>query len=393
MNLLEFQAKELFSRFGIATPTGRLADNAADAERIATRLGFDRFVIKAQIGAGDRASSGGVRFAASPQGVRATADLMLNETLVTSQTGTAGERPRWVLIEEAIDPRQSYYAAVALDRQRGEVALLTSAAGGTDLELRAARDATLIDRTPLQLTSAGAEGDFEGAARRLGLDGTAATAAATLFRALARIAVELDATLVEINPLALTHDDQFVALDAKLVIDDNALFRQPALAALRAATQIEQGDPEALAADSHQLNYQRMDGDIGVVVNGAGLALATLDLLTERGGKPANFMDIRTTASSLDVAYGFELIVSNPRVKVVLINVHGGGMQRCDTIAEGVGVALRRAGRHLPVVVRFAGNNADFALTRLKSYGVAFEEGTDMDDAVARAVAISRSRG
>lgn len=393
MNLLEFQAKELFSRFGIATPTGRLADNAADAERIATRLGFDRFVIKAQIGAGDRASSGGVRFAASPQGVRATADLMLNETLVTSQTGTAGERPRWVLIEEAIDPRQSYYAAVALDRQRGEVALLTSAAGGTDLELRAARDATLIDRTPLQLTSAGAEGDFEGAARRLGLDGTAATAAATLFRALARIAVELDATLVEINPLALTHDDQFVALDAKLVIDDNALFRQPALAALRAATQIEQGDPEALAADSHQLNYQRMDGDIGVVVNGAGLALATLDLLTERGGKPANFMDIRTTASSLDVAYGFELIVSNPRVKVVLINVHGGGMQRCDTIAEGVGVALRRAGRHLPVVVRFAGNNADFALTRLKSYGVDFEEGTDMDDAVARAVAISRSRG
>jgi len=393
MNLLEFQAKELFSRFGIATPTGRLADNAADAERIATRLGFDRFVIKAQIGAGDRASSGGVRFAASPQGVRATADLMLNETLVTSQTGTAGERPRWVLIEEAIDPRQSYYAAVALDRQRGEVALLTSAAGGTDLELRAARDATLIDRTPLQLTSAGAEGDFEGAARRLGLDGTAATAAATLFRALARIAVEVDATLVEINPLALTHDDQFVALDAKLVIDDNALFRQPALAALRAATQIEQGDPEALAADSHQLNYQRMDGDIGVVVNGAGLALATLDLLTERGGKPANFMDIRTTASSLDVAYGFELIVSNPRVKVVLINVHGGGMQRCDTIAEGVGVALRRAGRHLPVVVRFAGNNADFALTRLKSYGVAFEEGTDMDDAVARAVAISRSRG
>lgn len=393
MNLLEFQAKELFSRFGIATPTGRLADNAADAERIATRLGFDRFVIKAQIGAGDRASSGGVRFAASPQGVRATADLMLNETLVTSQTGTAGERPRWVLIEEAIDPRQSNYAAVALDRQRGEVALLTSAAGGTDLELRAARDATLIDRTPLQLTSAGAEGDFEGAARRLGLDGTAATAAATLFRALARIAVEVDATLVEINPLALTHDDQFVALDAKLVIDDNALFRQPALAALRAATQIEQGDPEALAADSHQLNYQRMDGDIGVVVNGAGLALATLDLLTERGGKPANFMDIRTTASSLDVAYGFELIVSNPRVKVVLINVHGGGMQRCDTIAEGVGVALRRAGRHLPVVVRFAGNNADFALTRLKSYGVAFEEGTDMDDAVARAVAISRSRG
>jgi succinyl-CoA synthetase beta subunit len=390
MELLEFQAKELLARFDIAVPRGRVADSPADAQRIASRLGFARFAIKAQVFAGNRGAAGGVLFAASPEGVRATAEMLLGRRLVTTQTGPQGETVRWIYIEEAIEALRSLYVSVLLDREAGEFVLLASEAGGVDLESRAALDPELIVRERLALARDRAEGDFLGTAERIGLKGAVAAEAARLFANLARLAATLDATLVEVNPLALTADGRLVALDAKLAIDDSALFRHPALAALRAAIQVEEGDPQELAADRHQLNYQKMDGTIGVVVNGAGLALATLDMIVEAGGRPSNFMDIRTTASSIDVAYGFELILGNPNVRVVLLNVHGGGMQRCDTIAEGVGIAIRRTGRSLPLVVRLAGNNAEFARTRLQSYGIRFEEGADMHDAVTRAVALSR---
>ena len=384
MQLLEFQAKELLSRFDIAIPRGRVADNADEALRIARRLGFSRFAIKAQVQAGERRAAGGIRFAASPDGVRATTELLVGQPLVTAQTGPAGERVRWVLIEEAVDAAQQLYVAVSLDRVRSELMLLASFAGGDDIEARAAADPELILREPIRLSGQQPEGDFAGLAKRMGLTGVLANSVAALMKNLARIAATLDATLVEINPLAMMADGRLVALDAKMTVDDNALIRHPALAALRAATQLEEGDPEALAADRHHLNYQRMDGDIGVCVNGAGLSLATLDMIVENGGRPANFMDIRTTASSLDVAYGFDLILANPKVRAVLVNVHGGGMQRCDTIAEGVGIAMRRNGRHVPIVVRLAGNNADFARVRLSSYGISFDEGADMADAVRR---------
>lgn len=392
MNLLEFQAKELLNRYDIATPVGRVTNNAEDAERIAQRLGFDRFVVKAQIGAGDRGNAGGVLPAATPQGVRASAQSLLAKPLVTSQTGPQGEQPRWILIEEWVLADELLYAAISLDRSAGQLRLLTSRAGGGDIEEKARHDPGIIHTCDLTLREGGADGCFAEAAAKLGLEGKAAERAARLLSNLGRAAVQLDATLVEINPLAVMSDGRLLALDAKMVVDDNALLRQPGLAALRAANQVESGDPEQLAADRHQLNYQRMDGDIGVVVNGAGLALATIDLLGDAGGKPANFMDVRTTATSLDVAYGFELIVGNPRVKVVLVNVHGGGMQRCDTVAEGVGIAMRRSRRSLPLVVRFAGNNADFAVTRLKSYGIDFEQASDMADAVARAVRLAQGR-
>lgn len=205
------------------------------------------------------------------------------------------------------------------------------------------------------------------------------------------MAVALDATQVEVNPLALTWDGRFVALDAKVRIDDNALFRHPAFAALSTATEIEDGDPVALGADRHHINYQRLDGDIGLVVNGAGLALATLDSIVEAGGRPANFMDVRTTATSLDVAYGLELIVSNAAVRSILVNVHGGGMQRCDTIAEGLGVAVRKVARHPPLVIRMAGNNAVYAHTVLANNGVAYRAADDMVEASRLAVAAARS--
>lgn len=390
MHVHEFQAKELLASYDIEVPRGRVADNAADAERIARRFGSDRFVVKAQVLSGDREGAGGVRFAATPEGVRQIAENMLGRVLVTPHTGPRGEKVRWVYVEEAVDAVRMLYAAVSLDRASGTLMLLASGAGGSDLESRSKQDPDLIKRIPLRLDTGDVSGEFEGLAHNIGLTGAVAEDAAKVFARLGRIAARLDATLVEINPLALTDSGALVALDAKATIDDNALQRHPAFAAMRSAFQMESGDPVELGADSHQLNYQRLDGDLGLVANGAGLALATLDMIADAGGRAANFMDIRTTATSLDVAYGLELLLASPSVRAILVNVHGGGMQRCDTIAEAIGIAMRRAKSTKPLVVRMAGNNADFARTRLESSGIRFEEGADMQDAVKRAVALAR---
>jgi succinyl-CoA synthetase beta subunit len=388
MNLYEFQAKELISRFGILIPRGRVAGSAEDAERLARRLAFPRFAIKAQIHGGGRGAAGGIRFASTPEEARQITGQLMSRPLVTSQTRASGEKVRWVYVEEAFDIAHEIYAAVVVERATSELVLLVSREGGEQIEEKAAADPSVIQRFTIDLRTSPPSADFAGAATALGLTGVTAERAANIFTAMARIAAELDATLVEINPLAVTTDGQLVTLDAKLTIDANALFRHPALAALRAQIQIDEGDPKELAADKHQINYQKMDGNIGVVVNGAGLALATHDMLVDAGGKPANFMDIRTTASSMDIAYGVGVILDNPLTRVLFINVHGGGMQRCDTVAEGVTVAMRRARRTVPLVVRFAGNNADFARVRLKGAGVAFEEGRDLSDAVARVMAL-----
>ena len=388
MKLQEFQSKELLSPFGIPIPEGRVAASADDAERLARRLSCRSFAVKAQVHAGGRSASGGIKFASDPGEVRAIAGQLLGRPLVTAQTGPAGQPVRWVYVEEKIEAARSLYCAVMVDRAAGQLVLMASRHGGEAIEAHASRDPSAITHVPLRLARDAAEGDFAAAAQRIGLDGAASQSAATLFAALARAAATLDASLVEINPLALTADGRLIALDAKVVIDDNALFRHPDLAGLREASDGDEDDPAVLAADRHQLNYLRLDGDIGVVVNGAGLALATLDILRDAGGFPANFMDIRPTATSLDIAYAFELILSNPRVRVILVNIHGGGMQRCDTVVDGIGIGLRRTGRSLPMVVRLAGNNAEFAYDRLKSYGIAYTDAADMWDAATRAVGL-----
>lgn len=391
MNLHEFQAKELLSRFGVPVPRGRVSDDGAGAARVAERLGFSRFVVKAQVHASDRLGRGGVRFSMSPQGVGETVDHLLKLPFTRDDSLRQGERVRWVLVEEAIAAMQLFYAAVYLDAACGALTLLASAAGGAAIERRAAADDALIKSITLKIDGERAVGDFAGLARQIGLGGKAAEAAADIFQKMAGMAVALDATQVEINPLALTWDGRFVALDAKVQIDDNALFRHPAFAALSSATEIEEGDPVVLGADRHHINYQRMDGDIGVVVNGAGLALATIDSIVDAGGRPANFMDVRTTATSLDVAYGLELIVANEMVRSILVNVHGGGMQRCDTIAEGLGVAVRKAERCPPLVIRMAGNNADYAHRVLANNGVAYTQAGDIAEAARLAVTAARS--
>lgn len=387
MNLYEFQAKELISRFGIEIPRGRVAGSAEDAERLARRLAFARFAIKAQIHGGARGRAGGIRFAGSPEEARAITSQLMARPLVTSQTKPTGEKVRWVYVEEAFDIAREIYAAVIINRSRGVLELIVSGQGGIEIEEAVAADQSIIHRFLIAPDAATCGAEAAAAAAAVGLDGVVAAKAADVFTSMVRLAVELDATLVEINPLAVTRDGRLVALDARLTIDPNAMFRHPALSALRAQIQVEEGDPKELAADRHQINYQKMDGAIGMVVNGAGLALATLDMVIDAGGRPANFMDIRTTASSLDIAYGVEVILENPAVRVVLVNIHGGGMQRCDTVAEGIAVACRRARRVVPFIVRFAGNNAEFARVRLKSSGIAFTDAADLDEAVALAIA------
>jgi succinyl-CoA synthetase beta subunit len=387
MDLHEFQAKELLVRYGIRIPRGRLADTPLAAERAAHALGARRFAVKAQILAGDRGKHGGVRFAATPAAVGSAAGNLLGRQLATGQTSPLGLSVRWVYIEEAIDAAHLFYAAVALDHTAGRPVFLASEHGGDDLEQLAVGEPGVIKQIPLTLTAGNAEGDFVGLARRIGLNGPRLTAAERLFRQLATAFVALDATLLEINPLALVDGPDFIALDAKLTIDDNALFHHADLRGLRDFTVRDEGDPIELEAQRHQINYIRMGGDIGVVVNGAGLALATLDMLCDAGGRPANFMDIRTTASSLDIARGVQLLLEDPAVRAVLVNVHGGGMQACDTIAEGIGIAVRRSpSRTLPIVICMAGNHAEFAKKVLINTGVQHIACTDTWDAVQRVV-------
>jgi succinyl-CoA synthetase beta subunit len=387
MDLHEFQAKELLVRYGIRIPKGHLADTPAAAEAVAQNLGARRFAVKAQILAGDRGKHRGVRFADAPALVASSAADLLGKRLATAQTPPRGLSVRWVYIEEAVDTAQLFYAAVVIDRRTGQCVLLASEHGGDDVEKLAARDPGAIKRIPLTLSAGTAEGDFVGLARRVGLDGRELMAAERFFRQLATAFVALDATLLEINPIALMPGPELVALDAKLTIDDNALFRHADLRGLRDFTVRDEGDPVELEAQRHQINYIRMDGDIGVVVNGAGLALATLDMLCDAGGRPANFMDIRTTATSLDIAGGVQLLLDDAAVRAILVNVHGGGMQACDTIAEGIGIAVHRAPeRRLPIVIYMAGNHAEFAKTVLTNTGVQHVACTSTWDAVQRAV-------
>lgn len=387
MDLHEFQAKELLVRYGVRIPRGRLAGTPVAAEAVAHALRARCFAVKAQVLAGDRNKHGGVRFADTPALVASEAGNLLGRQLATSQTSLLGLSVRWVYIEEAVDSAHLFYAAVVLDRTAGRPVLLASEHGGDDIEQLAVGEPGIIKQIPLTLTAGNAEGDFVGLARRIGLDGPQLTAAERLFRRLATAFVALDATLLETNPLALIEGPEFVALDAKLTIDDNALFRHADLRGLRDFTVRDEGDPVELEAQRHQINYIRMGGDIGLVANGAGLALATLDMLCDAGGRPANFMDIRTTASSLDIARGVQLLLEDPAVRAILVNVHGGGMQACDTIAEGIGIAVRRSpGRTLPIVICMAGNHAEFAKKVLINTGVQHIACANMPDAVQRVV-------
>jgi len=382
MNLHEYQAKKILASYGVAVPQGLMAASADEAEAAARGIGGASWVVKAQVHAGGRGKAGGVKLARDLSAVRAAAGAMLGQRLVTKQTGAAGLPVEKVYVEAGSAIGRELYLSFTLDRARSRVAVVASEAGGMDIE-QVAHD------TPEKILAASvhpAAGLMPWQCRQLayGIGLTAAQAAQfqTILLALYRLYLEKDANLIEINPLIVTTDGSLVALDCKLDIEANALFRQPEMAALRDPGQ---EDPAERIASEHDLSYVSLDGDIACMVNGAGLAMATMDLIKLHGGSPANFLDVGGGATAERVTAAFRLILSNPKVRAILVNIFG-GIVRCDLIAEGIINAVRDVGVNVPVVVRLEGTNAAEARAKLAGGALAIVAATDLDDAARRAV-------
>ena len=389
MQLQEFQAKKLLCRYSIGIPVGAVAVTPDEAEAATAQLNSAAVFVKAQIEAGDRSMAGGIRAAQSALAAKAAAKELLGQKLVTSQTGPNGQTVRRVLVEARIQAVREFYLAMWVETLSGSIMLTAAEGGGAEIEQRFAMNALQLQSLRLSMKGGLRPGDLVELCRRIDLPEQAVEKFRELVERIHRAFIDFDASLIEINPLALTQRGDLVAVDAKLVIDDNAVFRHPDLAELSGEAE---ADRVELQAQRHQINFVQMDGDVGTVVNGAGLGLATLDMIRAAGGSPANFMDIRTTAKSLDIAQGLGLVLDNPRAKVLLVNVFGGGMQPCDTIVDGLGIAFRRSRRVLPVVLRITGNNEDLARLRLANFNLPKTECSDMWQAVTRAVAIAQGR-
>jgi succinyl-CoA synthetase beta subunit len=388
MDLQEFRAKQLLSRYAIAIPPGALALTPDEAEAAATRLDAKTLFVKAQLHAGDRHAAGGIHTVPSPAAAKAAAAELLGRKLKTSQTSADGQTVKSVLIEAGVTAKRELYLAMRVDARAGSI-LLTAGDGGTGIEQRLASGAQELDTLVLGIGGERKAGDIAAFARRIGIADDRVKNFYDLVFQVHRAFIELDASLIEINPLVLTGTGAFIAVDAKVTLDDNAAFRHPDFAGWG-----EEQDPDRieLRAARHNINFVPMDGDVGCIVNGAGLGLATLDMIRAAGGTPANFMDIRTTATSQDIAHGIALVLDNPKAKVLLVNVFGGGMQPCDTIVDGLGIAFRKHTRVLPVVLRITGNNEELARLRLANFKIPKTECSDMWQAVVRAVAIAGGR-
>ncbi|MCZ6507234.1 MAG: ADP-forming succinate--CoA ligase subunit beta [Acidobacteria bacterium] len=383
MKIHEYQAKEILRRYGVATPRGRVTDDAGEVASICEDLG-GRCVVKAQIHAGGRGKGGGVKLAQSPAEATELANAILGMRLVTPQTGPEGQDVRKVLIEEALDIASEYYLAVTLDREAGQPIVIASSAGGMNIEEVAAEDPDAIVRLAFDPHLGIQPFQARVVAGRLGLEDETARQAAKLVTALACAYVEMDASLVEINPMLVTVEGDVVALDAKMSFDDNALFRH---ADVREMRDLAEENPFEVEAGKFGLNYIKLDGSIGCMVNGAGLAMATMDIIKLCGGAPANFLDVGGSASQEAVANAFRLLVGDPSVKAVLINIFG-GIARTDRIAAGVVDALADLGDlDTTVVVRLEGTNVEQRRQILRDADFDFIVAEDMGDAAQKAVA------
>jgi succinyl-CoA synthetase beta subunit len=386
MNLHEYQAKELFRDYGIPVPPGRVAATADEAAAAAAGLGGTTWVVKAQVHAGGRGKAGGVKLVRDSSAVREAAADMLGTQLVTHQTGPEGLWVGKVYVESASDIEREIYLSLTLNRERGRIAFIASAAGGMDIEEVAEHEPEKI-LTVVVHPAAGLQAfQCRQLAFGLGLEGTQIAQFQAIALALYRLYLEKDASLVEINPLIVTRQGNVLALDAKINIDPNAVFRQPAVARYRDASQ---EDPMERQASEHDLNYVSLDGNIACMVNGAGLAMATMDLIQLHGGAPANFLDVGGGATAERVTAAFELILSNPRVAAILVNIFG-GIVRCDLIAEGIIIAVEKVGVTVPVVVRLEGTNAPKARELLANSGLAITAAGDLTDAARKVVAAAR---
>jgi succinyl-CoA synthetase beta subunit len=383
MNVHEYQAKELLARFGVPVPKGQVAFTPDEAETVARELGSPRVVVKAQIHAGGRGKGGGVKLASSPQEARELAAKMLGMQLVTHQTGPEGKRVDKVLVTEAVDIRQELYLAMTLDRANACVTVIASREGGVEIETVAAEHPDAILREPVDPAVGLQPFQASRLAYRLGLDADVRKQFVPMALALYRTFVETDASLVEVNPLAIVDDGRLVALDAKMNFDDNGLYRHKDIAAMRDPSE---EDPREVAAHEHELSYVGLNGNIGCMVNGAGLAMATMDIIKYYGGEPANFLDVGGGADAERVAAAFKLILSDPNVKAVLVNIFG-GIMKCDVIAQGILDAMKEVSLTVPLVVRLEGTNVERGRQMLDASGLQVVSADSLDDAAKKAVA------
>ena len=383
MNLHEYQSKRLFADYGIPVPQGMPAKTSDEAVTVAEKLGGSLWVVKAQVHAGGRGKAGGVQLARSLDEVGSYAGDMLGTQLVTHQSGPEGLPVNVVYVESGSDIDRELYLSMLIDREVSKVAFIASAAGGMDIEKVAADTPEKIFTVAVS-PAAGLQ-DFQARqlAYGLGLDKAQARQFTDLIRRLYRLFLECDASLVEVNPLIVTKSGDIVALDAKINIEDNALFRQQRLTELRDPTQEDATEREAA---QHDLNYVSLDGDIACMVNGAGLAMATMDIIKLHGGEPANFLDVGGGATSERVTEAFKLILSNEKVSAILVNIFG-GIVRCDLIAEGIVDAVKQVGVTVPVVVRLEGTNVEKGRELLAASGFDIIAAGDLTDAAKKVVA------
>ncbi len=385
MKIHEYQAKTLLREFGVPVPRGEVATTPADAKAAAARLG-GRVVVKAQVHAGGRGKAGGIKVADDAEGAERAARQILGMRLKSPQTPPGGIEVRSVLVEEASAVARELYLSITLDRARATHVVMASQAGGMDIEEVAARTPDKIIRQWAH-PALGIQ-DFQ--ARRLayglGLAGDQFKQAVALIRGLFALYLARDASLAEVNPLVVTKEGRVLALDAKLNFDDNALWRHPAIVALR---DVNEEDPLDVEASKYNLNYIKLDGHVGCMVNGAGLAMATMDIVKLAGGEPANFLDVGGGASPEQIENAFRILSSDPSVKTVFINVFG-GILRCDRLAAGVIAAIRELGLRLPVVVRMEGTNVELGRQMLAESGLPLTNADDMGDGATKAVALAR---
>ncbi|MCI0518006.1 MAG: ADP-forming succinate--CoA ligase subunit beta [Woeseiaceae bacterium] len=382
MNLHEYQSKRLFADYGIPVPNGHPASTPREAAAAASQLGGKMWVVKAQVHAGGRGKAGGVKIAKSIDEVRSYAEGMLGRNLVTHQSGPEGLPVNVVYVESGSDIERELYLSMLVDREVSRISFIASAAGGMDIE-------KVAEETPDKIFTVAISPDAglqPYQARRLsfglGLDKNQSRQFADLIARLYRLYLECDASLVEVNPLIVTRGGDVVALDAKINIEENALFRQQKLVELRDPSQEDEMERKAA---QHDLNYVSLDGDIACMVNGAGLAMATMDLIKLHGGEPANFLDVGGGATSERVAAAFKLILSNDKVRAILVNIFG-GIVRCDLIAEGIIAAVKEVGVRVPVVVRLEGTNVDNGREMLASSGLDIIAAKNLTDAAKKAV-------
>ena len=388
MNIHEYQGKEIFRRFGVATPRGIPAMSVEEAVDAAKSLGGKVWVVKAQIHAGGRGKGGGVKVAKSIDEVRELAAKMLGMTLVTHQTGPEGRVVRRLLVEEGADIRKEYYAAIVVDRVQQRAVLMASSEGGVNIEEVAEHTPEKIHKVAIDPFAGLGEAEARGLAGRIGIPEALQDQAGKLFQSLYRCFDETDCSLTEVNPLIVTGDGRVVALDSKMNFDSNALFRHPEIVALR---DLDEEDPAEVEASNYDLNYIQLDGDIGCLVNGAGLAMATMDTIKLFGGSPANFLDVGGGATAEKVTEAFKIMLRNAKLGAILVNIFG-GIMKCDVIATGVVAAARQVALKVPLVVRLEGTNVDIGKKILADSGLPIISADNMGEAAEKVVAAAKGK-